>query len=507
MVYKKLLTPFASLRRYWRSTLSPANVTLGSQYICIQPQAVSGRFLTVTVTASAASVFALLFLSQPPSQSLTPGRSFRRDHSQDSHSDAAVLKTEALIKEEAPGMSKPTISEPVKNAKAAAVWGLFVADAIAMPVHWYYEPSDIKHDYGQWLSGYVAPHGKHPSSILRLSAVDGSGRGANSSGKALIGNVILHDKLQFWNGSNKNNHYHQGMKAGDNTLNAVMALHELQTMNKFDHDLVKPERLVRAAVLEDYVQFMTTPGTHNDTYAESFHRSFFRAWTDSGEKKTADEVIEFAENRSKKMLESNPDHQLAVVGSLVPAIPWIIRNAHKSEKECVQNVVDFVKLTHPVPSLVSFVDTYTRLLHAVINGKDLKSEVMQALGNSILGGPGNRDRILKKLDASASIPKGSEARLQMYQSMVSLLGSACYIEGALNSLLFLALEFHDDFEGGVLANANSGGENCHRGAALGALLAAASSYKGTGVPAKFKDGLHSLKPAIETAVREMNEGF
>lgn len=23
---------------------------------------------------------------------------------------------------------------------------------------------------------------------------------------------------------------------------------------------------------------MTTPGTHNDTYAESFHRDFFKNW-------------------------------------------------------------------------------------------------------------------------------------------------------------------------------------------------------------------------------------
>jgi hypothetical protein len=25
-----------------------------------------------------------------------------------------------------------------------------------------------------------------------------------------------------------------------------------------------------------YISFMTTPGSHNDTYAESFHRDFFR---------------------------------------------------------------------------------------------------------------------------------------------------------------------------------------------------------------------------------------
>ena len=58
---------------------------------------------------------------------------------------------------------------------------------------------------------------------------------------------------------------------------------------------------------------------------------------------------------------------------------------------------------------------------------------------------------------SFSIPRQTEARLELYQTVTSRLGSACYIEGAFSSMLFLALEFHDDFEGGVLANANCGG--------------------------------------------------
>ena len=41
------------------------------------------------------------------------------------------------------------------------------------------------------------------------------------------------------------------------------------------------EPLAQAAVLADYVKFMTTPGSHDDTYAESFHRSFFSDWQES----------------------------------------------------------------------------------------------------------------------------------------------------------------------------------------------------------------------------------
>nr|KAG5698479.1 hypothetical protein BaRGS_022009 [Batillaria attramentaria] len=127
------------------------------------------------------------------------------------------------------------------------------------------------------------------------------------------------------------------MSPGDNTLNAMMAMEMLKSMNRVDPELTKPEDEVRSSVLEDYVKFMTTPGTHNDTYAESFHRAFFKDWAAVEPHPTAaQELTQFAEKR----------------------------NAHKSEKECAKAAADFIRLTHPVASLIPFVDTYARLLHA-----------------------------------------------------------------------------------------------------------------------------------------------
>lgn len=62
------------------------------------------------------------------------------------------------------------MSAKLQKAKQEALWGMFVADALAMPVHWYYNPSDIKSGYGGWLTGYRAPEKHHPSSILTISA-------------------------------------------------------------------------------------------------------------------------------------------------------------------------------------------------------------------------------------------------------------------------------------------------------------------------------------------------
>ncbi|KAJ8310822.1 hypothetical protein KUTeg_012687 [Tegillarca granosa] len=259
------------------------------------------------------------------------------------------------------------MSAPLQKAKQEALWGMCVADAMAMPVHWYYNPADIKSGYRGWLTGYTAPNKHHPSSILTISATGGSGRaGWSKKSKPVIGDIILHDKLKYWTSSDRSVHYHQGMKAGDNTLNSLMAVMEVKKMLEIDPQVSLDDREVRGYILEKYVKFMTTPGTHNDTYAESFHRSFFKDWSEEDNRpKSAEELLSWTEQRFKSKSKGHSDSQLVVIGALVPAIPWILRNAHKSENECARGAIEFVKLTHPEPSLVPFVDIYSRLLHSV----------------------------------------------------------------------------------------------------------------------------------------------
>lgn len=89
-----------------------------------------------------------------------------------------------------------------------------------MPVHWFYNPDDIKRQFGR-IEGYAAPRDKHPSSIMPLSSTGGHGRGGQEG--RVIGDVICHGKHKFW--GQKQMHYHQGMAAGENTLNALCARH------------------------------------------------------------------------------------------------------------------------------------------------------------------------------------------------------------------------------------------------------------------------------------------
>ena len=56
--------------------------------------------------------------------------------------------------------------------------------------------------------------------------------------------------------------------------------------------------------------------------------------------------------------------------------------------------------------------------------------------------------------------------------------AACYIEHAFPVTLYLAWKYADDFEAGLMANTHLGGDNCHRGMVMGALIGAAVGKRG-----------------------------
>ena len=75
--------------------------------------------------------------------------------------------------------------------------------------------------------------------------------------------------------------------------------------------------------------------------------------------------------------------------------------------------------------------------------------------------------------------------------------SACYIQDSLPALLFLAYKYADDPEAAIIANTNVGGENCHRGAALGAIMGLAHGK--AALPARWTSGL-AAAPEIAAEV-------
>ncbi|XP_028254929.1 uncharacterized protein LOC114431580 [Parambassis ranga] len=210
------------------------------------------------------------------------------------------------------------------------------------------------------------------------------------------------------------------------------------------------------------------PGSHSDTYAESFHRSFFADWQES-RPTLPHEALMFAERRSRqKLSSSHPDSQLDAIGCLPMILPFVLLSASANEKRAVSAAVEFGE-AHP-SSPQSARCTARRLSRAL--------KMLDRLGCLSELHPQSREVTMNIYLFAVS----SEERLRVHQSAVNHLGLACYTRGALSSMFYLAHQFHDDPRGGILANTNCGGENCNRGAALGALLGAGAAHRGAGRP-------------------------
>lgn len=158
----------------------------------------------------------------------------------------------------------PSVSDRI----AGSIIGFYAGDALAMPVHWYYNIAQLEADFGR-ITKYEAPKPKFAGSILNLSNTGGGGRGSDKGN--IIGDVICHGKKQFWI-KGGDFHYHHGMKAGENTLDALVSRVLQQSIISksgiFDQDDFRSK----------YISFMTTPGSHNDSYAGTAHRMFFANW-------------------------------------------------------------------------------------------------------------------------------------------------------------------------------------------------------------------------------------
>jgi ADP-ribosylglycohydrolase len=67
----------------------------------------------------------------------------------------------------------------------------------------------------------------------------------------------------------------------------------------------------------------------------------------------------------------------------------------------------------------------------------------------------------------------------------AVLSPACYLEDSFPASLYLAWKYAGDFENALVANTNLGGDNCHRGIVVGALVGAG----GEPVPERWEHGL------------------
>ncbi|MCB2145001.1 MAG: ADP-ribosylglycohydrolase family protein [Deltaproteobacteria bacterium] len=303
-----------------------------------------------------------------------------------------------------------------------AILGMYVGDALAMPVHWYYDRQALERDYGQ-VRGYLAPKNPHPDSILWRSTYTPINTKAD----------ILHGQERFWGRAGV--HYHQFLEAGENTLNlklCTLLLNSLLENNGYNAD----------AYLADYIAFLTTAGSHRDTYVEEYHRHFFNNFS-SGKPPRACGVME--------------KHISGIIG-MVPLAVFYVDDPDLARRAAFEHLGH----THLGERMVAACEFLMDVLLPVLSGEglsDVITDKVRRQDNPLLGHP-----LVRWLDDPDEIVVGRR------------LSSACYVEDALPAIAYLALKYHDDAARGLIANTNLGGDNAGRGAVLGALLGAANGH-------------------------------
>ena len=346
-----------------------------------------------------------------------------------------------------------------------ALWGMFVGDALAMPVHWYYNIAALWQDFGT-IRDYQAPKEHHPNSIMALASTAKAGRG-NQEGE-IVGSVILKGKKHHWGPPNR--HYHQGMQAGDNTLNLLCARILLRSLNALG-------RYDQQDFLSEYVTFMTEPDRHNDTYAESFHRDFF---------------ANYARGIAPEKCAGAEGHDTASIGGLV-SLPVVILAALSVSDLATINTAVLIhqNLTHRSAPLERYTLALSDLMFQIFNTQNPDIEKLVCKAASSIGFPA--EEVVK------SVRRNHSSDLDVIGGVLS---PACYIDQSFPSVLYLAARYPNDFEAALVANTNVGGDNCHRGAVLGALLGAALGFEA--IPKRWINGLSAhdeLNDEIEQFVQ------
>ena len=349
-----------------------------------------------------------------------------------------------------------------------ALWGLFVGDALAMPAHWYYDIAALQRDCGT-IRDYQAPNAHHPSSMMSLASTGRAGRGDQEG--EIVGRVILHGKKPFW--GRPNTHYHQGMRSGDNTLNLLCVRVLIRAINATGH-------YAPADFLRDYITFMTTPDSHNDTYAESYHRDFF---------------ARYAQGIPAGHCAGAEGHDTASIGGLVGLPPVIFATlAHGDRTAIAAAWLTHLRLTHRSAKLERYARAFGDLLVRVLQD-DAPVGPLACATAERLGFP-----------ATALVERSQRNQLSDLAVIGGMLSPACYIDQSFPAVLYLVARYADDFEAALIANANAGGDNCHRGAVLGAILGAALGIEA--IPERWIAGLQAraeLATEIDTFIERLGE--
>jgi ADP-ribosylglycohydrolase len=383
------------------------------------------------------------------------------------------------------------------------LWGIFIGDALSMPVHWYYNRDNIRADFNGGITGYEAAKHPHPESHFAGTAYSPDVEQATKSGRPYD---ILHEHVRFYDttyseftiehpdrdsetGRNipaleERYHYHHGLTAGDYSLNSDLARVLMRSVIAAGR--YRPEDFIQG-----FIEHMTTPGRGHDPYTEYFVRCWFENYS------RGLPVHACAHLQRELWLISGHGalHRPLMVGLMAPS-------AYQGYGLAIEHQV----LTHHSETVSSSIVMLSQLLHALIReGADVATAVKATAAQIQLPEVDGQGLLERDRDAgdATKIPademwaihtRFSDAAFDL-ETLVKdgiedvvvkkQLATTCHPEHGMPLMFYIAASNGYDFEATLLHNANAGGDNVNRALTLGMVVGAACDE----IPAHLKSGL------------------
>ena len=234
-----------------------------------------------------------------------------------------------------------------------------------------------------------------------------------------------------------------------------------------------------ASFLDDFVEYMTTSGKNRDPYTEIYLRRWF-------------------ENYARGM----PPHACAELQRNVWSIgshggvirPMVVASIANSAYRGLGLAIEHQNLTHRSENVAGALGILVPLLTELINGANpldtITAHAHRVRSPEITGkalfaayrdhnGPGNIPpsemwQLHTALrDAPYEVDRLAQS-LSEPEVVNSLFATACYPEHGLPLLLYFSRKHACDVEATLIANANAGGDNVHRGMVAGMIVGAAN---------------------------------
>lgn len=373
-----------------------------------------------------------------------------------------------------------------------ALWGAFIGDALAMPVHWFYSQNNIREQFPGGVDRYYpAPH-PHPDAFMLGMNYTPDVPRARALGRPF---EILHQHARFYRTSysdfgftlddqegehgnataalDERMHYHHGLEAGASTLGAGL-------IRVLMRSVIDRGGYSQEGFLDDFIRYMTQPRDNRDPYTEIYLRRWFEHYSQG----VAPENCAEQQRRVWSIGSVGGLVRPLVLALLNPGNPYLATGMALGHQQ----------LTHRSEMVSSGLSLLVPVLLRLVNGESLEaifSELRQQLPVPAVSGQA-LFQTYRNHDGPGNIPKDETWRLHMSfldetadTREPDYFATACYIEQALPLMAALGQEQSADLIGTLRANAEAGGDSVHRGMVLGLLLAAGHDD----VPEDWKIGL------------------